>query len=268
VGPDYAAGLHFVAERNGPSLPLIKGQLTGPVSWGLAVTDSSDRGVIYDDLLADAAARFLKLKARWQESFLKTIAKETVIFIDEPYLASLGSAFVSLPNDQVSALLSEVLSGITGLKGIHCCGGTDWSLLLGLPIDIINFDAYNYLDSVMCYEAELKAFLRKGKAIAWGIVPNDEETLKKESLPSLLERFEEALSRLAAPGLSVEQVASQSLVTPSCGLASSDLSMRQVVSQSIVTPACGLASLSYDAADYVLHLLAQLSEQMRRKYCS
>jgi hypothetical protein len=236
VGRNHAAGLHYVADTC-KALPLIKGQLTGPVSWGLCVTDDSGRGILYDELLADAVARFLKLKAQWQEAFLKTIARETIVFVDEPYLASLGSAFVSLPGEQVSALISQVLSGIQGLKGLHCCGGTDWSLLLNLPVDIISFDAYNYLDSVLCYENELRAFVKGGKSIAWGIVPNDEETLKNETLSTLSDRLEEAFSRLALDGVSIEQIARQSMITP-----------------------------AYETAVHVLDLLAQLSDNIRLKH--
>jgi len=194
--------------------------------------------------MADAVAGFLKLKARWEETFLRSVAKQTVIFVDEPYLTSLGSAFVALSNEQVSSLISETLSGIEGLKGVHCCGGTDWSLLLKLPIDILSFDAYNYADSLLCYEADLKSFISAGKAVAWGIVPNDEDTLKKESLSSLLDRFGEALSPLTRSGISI----------------------KKLVAQALITPSCGLASLSDEAVEEVLALLAQLSEKMRSKY--
>jgi hypothetical protein len=244
IGQEYAAGLHYAAQHGGAPLPLIKGQLTGPISWGLCVSDADGRGIVYDETLAEAICKFVKLKAAWQENYLGTLASRTILFLDEPYLSSLGSAFVALSNDRVSLLLEEVLSGIKGLKGIHCCGGTDWSLLLCLPIDILSFDAYNYLDSILCYEKELKSFLGRGGAIAWGIVPNDEDTLKKESLSSLADRFDQCLSCLASAGISPEKMAGQSILTPSCGL----------------------ASLSDAAAEEVLNLLSQLSDKSRKKY--
>ncbi|MBN1375257.1 MAG: methionine synthase [Dehalococcoidia bacterium] len=242
IDGQYAAGLHHLA-RISP-LKIIKGQITGPISWGLCVTDESGRGVIYDETIADAIAGFLKLKARWQEEFLRSKSEQAIIFVDEPYLTSLGTAFVALSNEQVTALITETLSGIQGPRGIHCCGGTDWSLLLKLPIDILSFDAYNYVDSLLCYETDLTSFIKAGKAIAWGIIPNDEETLKKESLTSLMDRFGEALAPLTRCGTSI----------------------RQLVAQSIITPSCGLASLSDGAVDEVLNLLTQLSDAMRQKY--
>ena len=246
IDQEHASGLYCLASSHNAALPLVKGQICGPISWGLCVTDGSGKGIIYDETLADAVGKFLKLKAAWLESFMQSFSRDTVIFVDEPYLTSLGSAFVALSNEQISGQLSEVLGGIKGVKGIHCCGSTDWSLLLSLPIDVISFDAYSYLDSVLCYLPDLLSHVRKGRAIAWGIVPNDEEALKKESPASLFDRFEDALSHLAGAGLSV----------------------RQLVRQSLVTPTCGLASLSTDAVEYVFSLLAELSSRARRKYSS
>lgn len=242
ISREYAAGLHHLSSV--PDLPVIKGQITGPISWGLCVTDDAGRGIIYDETIADAIAGFLKLKARWHEEFVQTKAKQSITFIDEPYLASLGSAFVALSNDQISSLITETLSGIKGIKGIHCCGGTDWSLLLKLPIDILSFDAYNYVDSLLCYESDLKSFINAGKVIAWGIVPNDEDTLKKESLASLIDRFGEALASLTRWGISI----------------------KKLIAQSIVTPSCGLTSLSNEGTEEILSLLAQLSNKIRGKY--
>jgi len=246
IDKEHAAGLYCLASRNNAALPLLKGQITGPISWGLCVTDSTGKGIIYDDTLADAVSKFLKLKAAWLESFMHSFSRDTVIFVDEPYLASLGSAFVALSNDQISGQLNEVLSGIKGIKGIHCCGSTDWSLLLNLPIDVISFDAYNYLDSVLCYTPDLLSFVRKGRSIAWGIVPNDEESLKKETAASLFDRFGDALSHLTGEGLSI----------------------RQIVRQGLVTPSCALVSLSPDAVEYTYGLLTEISSRARRKYGS
>ena len=90
ISPDYAMGLYSF-KATGPYAEPVKGQLTGPISWGLSVTDAEGRGIIYDDLLAETIAKFLHLKAAWEEKFLRSIAPDAVIFVDEPYLASLGS---------------------------------------------------------------------------------------------------------------------------------------------------------------------------------
>ena len=59
-------------------------------------------------------------------------------------MTSFGSAFVSISREKVIRMLNEVFSGISGLKGVHCCGNTDWSVLLATGLNILNFDAYNY----------------------------------------------------------------------------------------------------------------------------
>jgi methionine synthase II (cobalamin-independent) len=244
ISAKYAAGLHaFLAlkERH-PS--MVKGQITGPITWGLCVTDREQRGILYDDLLAEALAKFLRLKAMWQESFLSQISPNTIIFVDEPYLTSLGTAFVSVPNEQVTTLLEEVLSGIEGLKGVHCCGSTDWSLLLKSSTDILSFDAYNYADSLSCYPAEVKAFLERGGSIAWGIIPNAEEASAKESVASLYDRLGEAMAPFTREGIP----------------------FKQLIAQGLLTPSCTLASMSAEAAIGSLELLAELSVKVRAKY--
>jgi methionine synthase II (cobalamin-independent) len=244
IGAEYAAGLHaFLALKEQPP-SMVKGQVTGPISWGLCVTDREQRGILYDDLLAEALAKFLRLKAIWQEAFLSQVSPNTVIFVDEPYLTSLGTAFVAIPNEQVTNLLEEVFSGIEGLKGVHCCGSTDWSVLLKSSADILSFDTYNYADSLSCYPAEVKAFLERGSSIAWGIVPNEEEVLAGESAASLQDRLGEAMAPFTREGIS----------------------FKQLVAQGLLTPSCTLTSLSPEAAIHALELLAELSDRVRAKY--
>lgn len=244
ISAEYAAGLHAFLALKEKHPHMVKGQITGPITWGLMVTDRQQRGILYDDLLAEALAKFLRLKAMWQERFLRQIAPETVIFVDEPYLTSLGTAFVAISNEQVSTLLEVVLSGLTGLKGVHCCGSTDWSLLLKSSTDILSFDAYNYADSLGCYPAEVKAFLEKGGSIAWGIIPNEEEAVARESLGSLNDRLGEAMAPFTRDGLS----------------------FKQLVAQGLLTPSCTLASMSTEASVHALELLSELSARVRSKY--
>jgi len=243
ISRDYAAGFHALLASRTDKAVAVKGQVTGPISWGLAVADGA-QWAIYDDTLAEAIARHLRLKAAWQYQKLSRVSRNVIIFLDEPYLTSLGSAFVALPTEKVKELLEETLGGISGLKGVHCCGNTDWSLLLGLSIDILSFDAYNYAGALSAYAAEVRSFVSKGGAIAWGIVPNDEDHLAKETVASLKDRLEEAIAPFAKDGIA----------------------FRQLVKQSLITPSCGLASSSPAAAEQALALLAELSDKVRARY--
>jgi len=243
ISPEYAAGLHaFLSKATGSK--IVKGQVTGPVTWGLRVTRQDGLGILYDDTLAETAAKFLRLKASWQENILREISPNTIIFVDEPYLVSLGSVFTPIPEEKVPALLEEVIKGIKGVKGLHCCGNTNWSVLLDTKIDILSFDAYNYASSLSTHSDKVKSFLEGGGSIAWGIVPNEEEALAKESLSGLRDRLEEAMAPFTRDGVK----------------------FRQLIAQGLITPSCGLESLSPEAASQALELTAKLSRDLRSRY--
>lgn len=247
ISPSRAAGLHeFLSYADfSPNLIGVKGHVTGPISWGLTVTDENRRAILYDDMLADAAAKLLRLKASWQEKQLRKISSKTIIFVDEPYMSSFGSAFVSITAEKVIELLNEVFGGITGISGVHCCGNTDWPVLLRSNARILSFDAYNYAESLALYKREVKEFLLKKKGtIAWGIVPNDSKTIVAESVASLKDRLEAAVVPFTREGIP----------------------FRQILEQSLVTPSCGLASLTGEGVEAVLHLLTELSGAIRTRY--
>jgi methionine synthase II (cobalamin-independent) len=244
VSAEYAAGLHSFLPLETQRLQLVKGQVTGPITWGLTATREDGLAILYDETLAEIMAKFLRLKASWQENTLRRISPNPIIFVDEPYLVSLGSVFTPIPEEKVPALLEEVFQGIKGIKGLHCCGNTDWSVLLNTTIDILSFDAYNYASSLSAYPDEVKSFLARGGIIAWGIVPNDEEALAKESLSGLSDRLGEAMAPFTRNGVR----------------------FKQIIEQGLITPSCGLANLSLEAARQALELVAKLSHSLRKKY--
>lgn len=176
-GHDYAAGFFAMLDalRTTPG-EWAKGQVIGPISFGLTVTDQDLRASLYDELLADTIVKNMAMNARWQVRQLRGARPNVILFVDEPYLASFGSAFISLSRESAIDMLNELFAAIHlegGLAGVHCCANTDWSLLLATTVDILNLDAYGYLENLGLYPAELRAFLDRGGAIAWGIVPND-----------------------------------------------------------------------------------------------
>jgi hypothetical protein len=111
-----------------------------------------------------------------------------IIFFDEPSLSFYGSAFSALNREEVVLSLNECIKGLKGLKGVHCCGNTDWSILLFTKIDILSFDAYGYLENLSLHPKELKKFLERGGILACGIIPTSEAVLK-EGVQSLVKRF-------------------------------------------------------------------------------
>lgn len=219
ISQNHAAGLHRLTALKDLSPTAVKGQITGPITLGLTIKDEKGQSIIYDDILADAIAKLLKLKAAWQEKQLNKISEDTIIFVDEPYLGSFGSAFIPISKEQVITLLEEVFSGIKGQKGIHCCGNTDWSMLLETSVDVVSYDTYTYPASLSLYPNEVKRFLNRGGTIAWGIIPIDTDNINKETVPELLVRFEKALSLFTQNGISHKQLIEQGLLTPSCALA-------------------------------------------------
>jgi methionine synthase II (cobalamin-independent) len=248
LGADYAAGLAAfpqVLSASNLQPAVVKGQVTGPISWGLTVVDQDRRPVLYDDVLADALAKHLRLKAAWQEQELRKLAPTTIVFIDEPYMSAFGSAYISLNREQVITLLEEVFAGLTGIKGTHCCGNTDWSVLLSTSAEIISFDTYNYAQAFSLYAGEVRDFLKHGGIIAWGIVPAQDETaLMSETVESLVERLYEAMDLLVRKGISLDDLINSSLITPSCGL----------------------RTISEETAERAFELAVGISKTMREKY--
>ena len=242
--PEFAAGFFCLADTEGLNPLAVKGQLTGPVTLGLGMVDSSQRAIIYDDTLADAMVKLLYLKAAWQQEALRKITSRTIIFLDEPVMASYGSSYVNISKERIIKLLDEVFGGIRGVKGVHCCGNTDWSLIMETDTDILSFDTYNYAESLTLYPDAVREFIAREGTIAWGIVPSEEKLLATETAASLKDRLEEAIAPLARRGMD----------------------FRHLLRRSLLTPSCGLAMVSDDAAEQALSLTAELSEEMRKSY--
>jgi hypothetical protein len=222
---DYVRGLFKILEFENelPELKAIKGQITGPISFGLQVVDDRAKPIYYDNVMKDILVKNLKMKAQWQENQLSRLCKTTIISVDEPYLTSIGSPTVNLNPNDVKDNIQEVLNSIKGLKGIHCCGNTDWPLLLDTSVDILFIDAFLYARNLALYPAEIQAFLDRGGVIGWGIVPSVGEDIRKENVINLTNRFESSIKLVVEKGIDLNVLLHQSLITPSCGLGTNEL---------------------------------------------
>jgi hypothetical protein len=256
---EYAAGFFDFLESLGrlpatasdPGDPgaWVKGQVTGPVSFGLTVTDQGLRASLYDDALCEAIVKGLAMNARWQARRLKSARPNVLLFVDEPYMASFGSAFISLDRQQVLGMLNELFAAIhqeSALAGVHCCGNTDWSVLMESSVDVLNLDAWSYLDTLALYPVELRAFLDRGGLLAWGIVPNNEHIFET-SPADLAARLHTGIKNICrkAAGRGVE------------------IQAQEFERCSLLAPCCGLGPASPEVAERSLLLLGQLAHRLQ-----
>jgi hypothetical protein len=224
IGPAFSAGILAMEERlksDGTTLPIVKCQTTGPISFALSITDENKRAIYYNEEFVDPVVKGLAMKCRWQIQKFRPYGENIVCFIDEPILAAFGSStYVSVQRDDVIAKLGEVVEAIHldgGIAGIHCCGNTDWSMLLDSEADIVSFDAFEFFDGFACYESHIADFLARGGRIAWGIVPTVSFT-GAETAASLADLIVEKIDALSRKGIDADLLRKQSLITPACGV--------------------------------------------------
>jgi hypothetical protein len=229
LSAEYAPGFsnltRLIRKTPGHIGPYIKGQSVGPVTFAAAVRSGDGKSLFsYPDLL-DACTKGLALRALWQVEEMSKTERRPVLFLDEPYLTGFGSAFTPVRREEVIALLREVIEYLRQksdvLVGIHCCGNTDWPMIVEAGPDIISFDAFSHTEHFLLFPEAISEFVSKGGSIAWGIVPTFGYT-GAETVEGLFAMLKGGLEQLKRLGLDPMEVAAGSLITPACGMGTMD----------------------------------------------
>ena len=249
ISEDHAAGLYAYLRALKKGLPrdarFLKGHLTGPFTFATTLKDEQARDIAYNEVLFDAITKGLAMKAAWQVKLLKQFGLPVIIFIDDPAVGALGSAFSAVSAEDVSAKLNEIIDVIHehgGIAGTHCCGNADWPIFFRSNVDIVNFDAFGFLDKVLLYPEDIKHFLARGGALAWGIVPTADFT-GTETADGLFAKLDEGMHRLAAQGID----------------------RTTILRQGIITPSCGMGSLTPATAEAILRLTREVADKMQKR---
>jgi hypothetical protein len=250
ISEKYSKGIYAMESRlknEGKKLPFLKVQTTGPCSFALTIVDENKRALWYNEEFRDVIIKALAMKCRWQIQKFAPYAEKQVCFIDEPILSAFGSStYVSVQRDEVIAALSECIEAVhaeDAIAGIHCCGNTEWSILIDAGVDIVNFDAFEYADTIAMYPEHVKRHLERGGMLAWGVIPTS-TAIREQSVESLVAKFEEGVAHLASQGIDKDLILEQALITPSCGT----------------------GSMEPDDAEKVFKLTGEVSKALRAKY--
>lgn len=251
ISPAFSKGLYALENRlksKNIKLPFAKVQVTGPCSFALTIVDENKRAIYYNDEFRDMIVKAISMKARWQIQKFKPYTTQGIIcFIDEPILSAFGSStYVSVKREDVVAMLNETIEAVHldgGIAGIHCCGNTEWSILIDAGVDMVNFDAFEFGETIAMYADAVKAHLAKGGLLAWGVVPTSAK-IREQSVDSLCVQLEKVMDHLASKGID----------------------KKVIVEQAVVTPSCGTGSMDPADAEKVFETLAGVSAAMKKKY--
>jgi hypothetical protein len=250
ISEKYSKGIYALLrtlkEKN-LKRPWLKVQSTGPVTFALSITDENKRAIYYNEEFRDVIVKAIIMKSRWQAQQFKPFAENIICFLDEPILSAFGSStYISVKREDVVSILGETIEAVHSegaFVGIHCCGNTEWSILIDAGVDIINIDAFEYGETIAIYSDSVKKHLEKGGVLAWGVVPTSEK-IKGQTVESLENHFEKVMDNLASKGID----------------------KNIIVQQAIITPSCGTGSLAVADAEKVFSLMTELTTRMKAKY--
>jgi hypothetical protein len=251
ISEEFSKGIYALEralKKEGKKRPWLKVQTTGPCSFALTITDENKRAIYYNEEFRDVIVKAIAMKCRWQIQMFKKYAENIICFIDEPILSAFGSStYVSVQRPDVVQHLEEVIAAVHadgGYTGIHCCGNTEWSILMDAGVDMVNFDAFEFGETISLYGPNVKEHLAKGRMLAWGIVPTSKKVMD-QTVDSLEEVLERNIEKLAGV---------------------SGVDKKVIAEQAVLTPSCGTGSLSIEEANKVFELLPKISARMKSKY--
>jgi hypothetical protein len=230
ISPAHAAGFHALVERleaEGGRRRVVKCHTTGPCTFALATVDENKRALYYNEEFRDVIVKAMAMKCRWQTQTLQPYAEDVLCTIDEPILSAFGSsAYLSVQRHDVVAILAEVIDAIHSdgaIAGVHCCGNTEWSILMDAGVDVVSFDAFEFGETIAMYPDYVKRHLEAGKCLAWGIVPTS-AALREQTVDTLIAHYERMVDHLVdKAGVDPMLVREQTLLTGSCGTGSMQL---------------------------------------------
>jgi hypothetical protein len=232
---DAFGGLRaFLAAAVGWDGP-VKWQVTGPVTFGLALTQGGVAPAPAFELATQAVRRQLGTIGAAVAEVVP--AGSQVVVIDEPGMSGLLQPGFPLDPDTAIDLVSGALAAVdpASLAGVHCCGASDWSAILAAGPGILWMPVRPGIEAVAGYLAQ---FLDDGGWVAWGAVPTD------GPVGTTADRHWRELADLW------------------CSLVQGGCDAVRLRRQAIVTPACGLGLHELGAIDHVFELVDAVADRV------
>jgi hypothetical protein len=261
---EYSTVFHKFLSKELQSYKAIRGQVTGPVSFGFKVLDENFKPIIYNDEARIILFDFIGKKANIQYRELKERNSHAFVWLDEPGLGYVFSGLSGYNEQQAKEDYHNFVAGLEGPKGLHLCADVNLPYLLELGVEILSFDAYQIGFMPKEYAGNVAEFIRKGGIVSWGIVPTESTVLATqtpEKLAAILSEYWEVISQNT--GLASNQIARQALVAPArCCL--SDIGQTSTTDKK--SGECQVSSSEESIVERAFAFLPELSQILRDKY--
>jgi len=224
ISREYSVVYHQFLELDLSKRTAIRGQLEGPISFGLNVHDSDDRPLIFNDVVRPFMLEFMAGRVNVQLRRLKERNPNAFMFVDEPGLQFIFSGMAGYGNLTAKDDMEKFFAMIDRPRGVHLCGNPDWDFLLGLDLDVLSLDMYSNGEVFVSYAKSVRRFLDRGGVLIWGIVPTNFEPFSGENLETLERRILMLWENLDRQGIDREFLLSRSMLSPAtCCLVNPDI---------------------------------------------
>ena len=260
----YSTVFHKFLSKELRDYKAIRGQVTGPVSFGFKVLDENLKPIIYNDEARTVLFDFVQKKANVQYQALKRRNPNAFVWLDEPGLGYVFSGLSGYNEQQARQDYHSFAEGLDGPRGLHLCAEVNLPYLLELGLDVVSFDAYQIGFMPKEYAGSVGEFVEKGGIISWGIIPTESTALAKqtpERLAATLSDYWHVVSENT--GLSPGQIAEQSLVAPArCCL--SDIGQGAAIGNG--AGACQIGNSEEEIVERAFAFLPEVSQILRDRY--
>ncbi|MFH1137455.1 MAG: hypothetical protein V1816_15410 [Pseudomonadota bacterium] len=214
ISPLYSVVYQRFLELDLSDRPAIRGQLEGPISFGMNVLDQDRRPILFDDTVRPFMFDFMARRVNVQLTRLKKLNPNAFMFVDEPGLQFLFSAMSGFSDTAAHEQMENFFSQIERPRGVHLCGNPDWDFLLSLDLDVLSLDVYSNGEIFSSYAKSIRKFLDRGGVLVWGLVPTNFEPFEAENIETLAARLKNMWTVLGGKGVDRDFLLSRSLLSP------------------------------------------------------
>lgn len=213
-----------------PDTKTLKTQATGPVTLATAMLAVGHPGgrSLYQCLAEELSRR---INEHVEAIRRRLPGTEVILLLDEPALSSIDDRSFPIATSDALELLNAVMQSLSILPGVHCCGPTDWSLVASLKPAWISWDIGALGPQFDEDREAIAAATSTGTRIMWGVAP----AVMGSPPRDLVSRLQRAIGSLVLGGADMVSITSDSLYTPSCGLAGLTEGQAEIVAGTVHT---------------------------------